>query len=144
MCPELGLNSARSIAKIRLQPSFSCFEATECVIDQHHFDAILSQCSGSVLQTDHVSAGLLSCYILLSSAQIPTPSIFDSMEVGASHAAAALAALTAAGRSALQRALQTLRQRALKRDFVGSLKQLSRTESGDSGLMCPAWVHIQK
>ena len=55
------------------------------------------------------------------------------MDVGPSHAAAALVAWTSAGRSALQSALQTLRQRALQRDVVGSLKQLSRTESGDSG-----------
>ncbi|CAL1170244.1 unnamed protein product [Cladocopium goreaui] len=52
------------------------------------------------------------------------------MEAGPTSHALALAALTSARSAlhALHSALQTLRQRALKRDFVGSLKQLSRTE----------------
>lgn len=78
---------------------------------------------------------------LLFSAQIPrdSQSKFQicSMEAGPTSHALALAALTA-GRSALHAlhsALQTLRQRAFfQRDLVGSLKQLSRTEPGDSGL----------
>ena len=137
--PELGQKHQKNDTATELQLQVA---ATGCVIDQHHFDMIF--CLNFRVTQQVISGDLLAIFSTDSQSQFQ----ICSMEAGPTSHALALAALTSFGRSALHAlhsALQTLRQRALKRDVVGSLKQLSRTEPGDSGLTlhsCLGWYMI--
>lgn len=123
--PELGQKHQKNDTATELQLQVA---ATGCVIDQHHFDMIF--CLNFRVTQQVISGDLLAIFSTDSQSKFQ----ICSMEAGPTSHALALAALTSARSAlhALHSALQTLRQRALKRDFVGSLKQLSRTEPGDS------------